>query len=125
MATKKVAAKKPANKGATKASEKTGAAASASASAPFLATAKKGAVEIGPDPLVAHQEITITATGLPPLSTVRFLIDPEGTRTRIPELRTDPFGQAQTAIIPVAGPHRVTIEWKGGKVTRDFDVAEQ
>jgi hypothetical protein len=120
-----MASKRPAAKKAGKSTAKSGAAASASASAPFLASAKKGGLEIGPDPLVAHQEITITATGLPPMALVRISISPEGTRTGVRELRSDPFGQAQTAIIPVAGPHHVSVECGGVKVARDFDVAAE
>lgn len=89
--------------------------------APALAGAK---ITLGPLPLRSNEQLTITAEGLPRNAQARVTITPEGTQSGDRMLKTDPFGQLQTHIVPRAGAHSVVVEMESGTIKRDFDVAE-
>ena len=87
------------------------------------APAGDAAISAGPMPLVAQSSIDLTLTGFAPSSTVRVTVS--GARDGVRQLKTDPFGRAQTSVIPIAGRLVVSAEGDGIKVDAEFDVAEQ
>lgn len=98
-------------------------AAIAAAKAPEPAAPSADArIEIGPRPLRANEQLTITIGGLEPGDRARFRVDP-GVPARM--VKVDPFGQLQAVFVPQAGSHRITVEMVGRTIQRDFDVAEQ
>lgn len=111
------AVKKPATKRTTK------KAAAAKAPEQEQEPASQASIRVGPT-LVAKHQLDITAEGLPPGAEVTIHIEPEGTSTGTTQMTASPYGTVQTAIYPVAGPHRVSVEGKGVKAVLEFDVAE-
>lgn len=95
----------------------------AAAKAPKATASRADArVEIGPQPLRANEQLTITVGGLAPNEQARLRVDPEVSARMV---KVDPFGEVQVIFVPRAGRHQLTIEMLGGTIQRDFDVAEQ
>lgn len=98
-------------------------AAIAAAKAPKpVAPSADAQIEIGPRPLRANEQLTITVSGLEPQKQARLRVEPEVSARMV---KVDPFGQVQVVLVPRAGSHRLTIEMMGRTIQRDFDVAEQ